>query len=67
MQVLRLHSQHVLEGAAYTICHCVPAQVLEVGGGVAKLKFGGPAPIGMGVQAAIKDRFPDIRTVELCA
>lgn len=41
-------------------------QVLEVGGGVAKLKFGGPAPIGMGVQAAIKDRFPDIKTVELC-
>ncbi|CAL8472276.1 g11818 [Coccomyxa elongata] len=40
-------------------------QVLLVEGGVCKVQFGGPAPIGMGVQAAIKDKFPDIKTVEL--
>ena len=33
--------------------------------GVCKIKFDGPPPIGMGVKAAIKDRFPDIRNVEL--
>ena len=40
-------------------------QVLEVGQGVCKVRFEGPPPIGMGVQAAIKDKFPDIRNVEL--
>ncbi|EIE23413.1 NifU-domain-containing protein [Coccomyxa subellipsoidea C-169] len=40
-------------------------QVLSVSGGVCKVQFGGPPPIGMGVQAAIKDKFPDIKTVEL--
>lgn len=33
--------------------------------GVCRVIFGGPPPIGMGVQAAIKDKFPDIKTVEL--
>lgn len=41
------------------------AQVLSVSGGVCKVQFGGPPPIGMGVQAAIKDKFTDIKTVEL--
>ena len=40
-------------------------QVLGVEGGVCRVKFDGPAPIGMGVQAAIRDRFSDIRTVQL--
>ncbi|KAK9905518.1 hypothetical protein WJX75_001443 [Coccomyxa subellipsoidea] len=40
-------------------------QVLSVSGGVCKVQFGGPPPIGMGVQAAIKDKFTDIKTVEL--
>ena len=40
-------------------------QVLEVEQGVCKVRFEGPPPIGMGVQAAIKDKFPDIRNVEL--
>lgn len=29
------------------------------------VKYKGPAPIGMGIQAAIKDKFPDIKTVTL--
>ena len=33
--------------------------------GVCTVSFNGPAPIGMGVQAAIKDKFPDIKSVEL--
>ncbi len=33
--------------------------------GVCTVKFDGPPPIGMGVQAAIKDKFPDIKSVEL--
>ncbi|CAK0783212.1 hypothetical protein CVIRNUC_006411 [Coccomyxa viridis] len=40
-------------------------EVLEVEQGVCKVRFEGPPPIGMGVQAAIKDKFPDIRNVEL--
>jgi NFU1 iron-sulfur cluster scaffold homolog, mitochondrial len=40
-------------------------QVLEVGQGTCKVEYVGPKPIGMGVQAAIKDKFPDIRTVLL--
>ena len=40
-------------------------QVLTVEQGVCTVSFDGPAPIGMGVQAAIKDKFPDIKTVEL--
>ncbi len=40
-------------------------QVLSVEQGVCTVKFDGPQPIGMGVQAAIKDKFPDIKTVEL--
>ena len=40
-------------------------QVLTVEQGVCTVRFNGPPPIGMGVQAAIKDKFPDIKTVEL--
>lgn len=33
--------------------------------GSADVRFKGPAPIGMGIQAAIKDKFPDIKKVNL--
>ena len=41
-------------------------QVLKVEDGVCTVSYQGPAPIGMGIQAAIKDKFPDIRTVLGC-
>lgn len=40
-------------------------EVLAVDDGICEVKYEGPAPIGMGIQAAIKDKFPDIRVVEL--
>lgn len=33
--------------------------------GTAEVRYKGPAPIGMGIQAAIKDKFPDIKKVNL--
>eukprot|EP00897_Mesotaenium_endlicherianum_P004008 jgi/Mesen1/3635/ME000020S03162 len=33
--------------------------------GTCEVKYKGPPPIGMGIQAAIKDKFPDIRKVVL--
>ena len=41
-------------------------QVLHVEDGICKVHYEGPAPIGMGIQAAIKDKFPDIRLVQGC-
>lgn len=38
-------------------------EVVEVGGGRATLRFSGPKPIGYGVTAAIKDKFPDVTQV----
>ncbi|CAK9211624.1 unnamed protein product [Sphagnum troendelagicum] len=35
--------------------------------GECQVQFKGPAPIGMGIQAAIKDKFPDIKSVVLLA
>lgn len=35
--------------------------------GECQVKYHGPAPIGMGIQAAIKDKFPDIQVVILSA
>ncbi len=40
-------------------------EVLAVGGGICEVKYEGSAPISMSIQAAIKDKFPDIRVVEL--
>eukprot|EP00210_Caulerpa_lentillifera_P004565 g4355.t1 len=40
-------------------------EVLKVEDGVCELKYTGPAPIGMGIQAAIRDKFPDIHDVKL--
>ncbi len=40
-------------------------EVLAVDDGTCEVKYEGPLPIGMGLQAAIKDKFPDIRVVEL--
>jgi Fe-S cluster biogenesis protein NfuA len=37
--------------------------VASVGGGVAVLRYKGPAPLGKGVEAAVKDRFPDVKDV----
>ncbi len=40
--------------------------MLAVDDGICEVKaYEGPAPIGMGIQAAIKGKFPDIRVVEL--
>lgn len=38
--------------------------VLAVDGEVCRVKYSGPQPIAQGVQAAIKDKFPSIMTVE---
>ena len=38
-------------------------EVLSVDSGVCKVRFKGPRPISMGIQAAIKDKFPDITSV----
>lgn len=38
-------------------------EVLSVEGGVCRLRYQGPAPIGNGVKAAVKDKFPDITEV----
>ena len=67
------HAKHeVCQGS---ICEIVPSlsgqqrsdgdwmQVLSVENGVCIVDYDGPPPIGMGIQAAIKDKFPDIRTV----
>jgi len=35
--------------------------------GECQVRFQGPVPIGMGIQAAIKDKFPDIKQVILSA
>ena len=40
-------------------------EVLEVAGGRATLKYGGPKPIGYGMVAAIKDKFRDLNDVVL--
>ena len=40
-------------------------EVLGVDDGICEVKYEGPVPIGMGIQAAIKDKFLDIRVVEL--
>ena len=42
-------------------------QVLSVQGGVCEVKYDGPPPIAMGIRAAIRDKFPDITTVEMVA
>lgn len=40
-------------------------EVLSVEDGVCTVKFKGPRPIAMGIQAAIKDKFPDVKNVVL--
>ena len=39
--------------------------VVSLDGGQCTVWYTGPAPIGMGVKAAIKDKFPDIKEVVL--
>lgn len=38
---------------------------LAVEDGMCRLRYKGPAPIGHGVKAAVKDKFPDIKEVVL--
>lgn len=40
-------------------------EVLEVKPPICRIKFTGPAPIGQGIKAAIKDKFPAITEVVL--
>lgn len=40
-------------------------EVVSVENGECKVKFKGPPPIGMGIQAAVKDKFPDVTSVVL--
>ena len=40
--------------------------MLTVEDGVCTVSYEGPAPIGMGIRAAIKDKFPDVLTVLGC-
>ena len=42
---------------------CLPSLPLAVEDGVCRLRYTGPPPIGMGVKAAVKDKFPDIKEV----
>ena len=37
--------------------------VVELKDGMCSLDFEGPGPIGRGIQAAIKDKFPDVTEV----
>ena len=37
--------------------------VISVEGGIATLRYAGPKPIGYGIVAAVKDKFPDVATV----
>lgn len=38
-------------------------EVLKVEDGICELRFSGPAPISKGIQAAVKDKFPDIKEI----
>lgn len=40
---------------------------IDTAAGICQVKYQGPPPIGMGIQAAIKDKFPDIKQVILSA
>uniref|UniRef100_A0A0D6QVR1 NIF system FeS cluster assembly NifU C-terminal domain-containing protein n=1 Tax=Araucaria cunninghamii TaxID=56994 RepID=A0A0D6QVR1_ARACU len=40
-------------------------EVLSIEAGDCHVKYNGPGPIGMGIKAAIKDKFPDIKNVVL--
>lgn len=40
-------------------------KVVKVLDGVCDLAYSGPAPIGEGIKAAIRDKFPDIKEVNL--
>lgn len=40
-------------------------KVLSMENGTCLIDYNGPPPIGMGIQAAIKDKFPDVRAVLL--
>ena len=50
---------HIFRFEPYTLI----MQVLEVKGGKCRVKYEGPPPIAMGIQAAIKDKFGDIKEV----
>lgn len=39
-------------------------EVLSLENGICKIKYAGPEPIGMGVKAAVQDRFRDLKVVE---
>ncbi|KAJ7523359.1 hypothetical protein O6H91_18G048500 [Diphasiastrum complanatum] len=43
----------------------VEAVSVDIGIGQCEVKFNGPAPLGTGIQAAIKEKFPDIQNVVL--
>eukprot|EP00252_Welwitschia_mirabilis_P013614 TRINITY_DN29968_c0_g1_i1.p1 TRINITY_DN29968_c0_g1~~TRINITY_DN29968_c0_g1_i1.p1 ORF type:complete len:241 (+),score=57.29 TRINITY_DN29968_c0_g1_i1:181-903(+) len=53
----------MLRGAIHSYGGSV--EVISVQGENCHVKYDGPAPIGMGIQAAIKDKFPDIANVIL--
>lgn len=40
-------------------------KVLRVSDGICELEYSGPEPIGVGIRAALKDKFPDLRDVVL--
>jgi len=40
-------------------------EVIRVSNGVCELKYTGPAPIAVGIKAAVKDKFPDITEIIL--
>ena len=54
---------NMLRGAVANLGGAVEVQ--SVGGGVVVLGYRGPAPIGKGLVAAVKDQFRDVRDVIL--
>lgn len=39
-------------------------EVMDVADGVCKLKYDGPPPLGNGLKAAIRDKYPDLKEIE---
>jgi hypothetical protein len=40
-------------------------ETASVGGGVVVLRYKGPAPLAKGLVVAVKDKFPDVKEVEI--
>lgn len=66
MQAIDAHLE-MLRPAIRNYGGSVEVTSVDTATGECQVKYQGPAPIGMGIQAAIKDKFPDIKQVVLSA